>query len=221
MNFYVEDVVKQLGVKVVGVAIKGLNNDSVSDDFIHYRNNEVDRLRKKYQNFSIATDEILNGFYELHTKVGVGRRKNVPASENLITHLMKNNDLYSINKVVDIYNLISIDTKLALGAHDMDFIEGNVSLRLTNGSELFIPLGQEEPKQVKVGEYSYIDDANEVICRLEIRQVNKTMVTEKTTNVFYIVQGNDFVSEEYIESVAQRLIDETTKYCGGVGSILK
>jgi hypothetical protein len=31
---------------------------------------------------------------------------------------------------------------------------------------------------------------NEVLCRPEIRQVNKTAVDENATNIFYIIQGN-------------------------------
>lgn len=33
-----------------------------------------------------------------------------------------------------------MDTKLALGAHDLDKIEGNITLRLTQGNENYIPL---------------------------------------------------------------------------------
>ncbi|WP_396133041.1 phenylalanine--tRNA ligase beta subunit-related protein [Faecalibacillus faecis] len=36
-----------------------------------------------------------------------------------------------MNPLVDLYNLISMDTKLALGAHDLDKTEGNITLRLT------------------------------------------------------------------------------------------
>ena len=56
----------------------------------------------------------------------------MPASINLIKQLEKNDDLPFINQVVDIYNIISLDTKLALGAHDMDRVDGNVILRFSN-----------------------------------------------------------------------------------------
>jgi len=35
-----------------------------------------------------------------------------------------------------------------------------------------------------------------VLCRLEIRQVEKTKVDEEAQNVFYIVQGNDATPDE-------------------------
>ena len=173
-----------------------------------------------YNGFDIKNDEILEGFYRLHEKVKVPRRKNTQASENLIKLLMKNQDMFSINKVVDIYNIISMKSKLCLGAHDIEKIDGDVTLKITDGSELFIPLGSDEKKTLNPFEYSYVDSSNEIICRLEIRQVNKTKITESTKNVFYIIQGNEYTTDEYIEETAQELIQITTKYCGGKGKII-
>ncbi|MCD8028498.1 MAG: B3/4 domain-containing protein [Erysipelotrichaceae bacterium] len=93
-------------------------------------------------------------------------------------------------------------------------------MRFTHGDEIFIPLGQSEPVPVQANEYSYIDDDNEVICRLEIRQVNKTKVTEDSKNIFFIVQGNEKTSNDYILDVANELINLITKYAGGTGKIL-
>jgi DNA/RNA-binding domain of Phe-tRNA-synthetase-like protein len=125
-----------------------------------------------------------------------------------------------VNKMVDINNIISLDSKLTLGAHNIDNVSGNVTLRFTNGTERFVPLGQTEPIPVSPHEYSYIDDSNEVLCRLEIRQVQKTLVDETACNVFYIVQGNKATSDELLLQTAQQIIDLTTKYSGGEGEII-
>ena len=128
--------------------------------------------------------------------------------------------MFYINQAVDIYNLISLESKLALGAHNIDRVVGNITLRFTDGSERFVPIGQSEPIPVAAHEYSYCDDANEVLCRLEIRQVEKTKVDEEAQNVFYIVQGNDATPDELLRETAQRIIDLTTRYCGGQGEII-
>jgi DNA/RNA-binding domain of Phe-tRNA-synthetase-like protein len=125
-----------------------------------------------------------------------------------------------VNKMVDINNIISLDSKLTLGAHNIDNVSGNVTLRFTNGTERFVPLGQTEPIPVSPHEYSYIDDSNEVLCRLEIRQVQKTLVDETACNAFYIVQGNEATSDELLLQTAQQIIDLTTKYSGGEGEII-
>jgi len=220
VEFYVEKAVKDAGVKIVFPVIEGLDNTGKSEEWMVYREQKIKELYRKYENLDVHLDPILEGFNILHDNVGVKRRKNIPASENLIKLLKKNGDMFYINQAVDIYNLISLDSKLALGAHDMDHVDGNVTLRFTDGTERFVPLGQTQPVPVAAHEYCYCDDANEVLCRCEIRQVGKTAVGEDAGNIFYIVQGNEATTDEYVMQVAQEIIDTTVKYCGGNGHII-
>lgn len=220
MEFKVEKAVLDAGVKIVFVVIRGLDNSKESYEWHAHREVLLNDLLERYKDVDVHQDPILEGFNLLHDHTGVKRRKNIPASENLIKLLQKHGSLTYINKVVDIYNLISLDSKLALGAHNIDRVSGNVTLRFTDGTERFVPLGQTEPVAINPHEYSYIDDSNEVLCRLEIRQVQKTLVDETARNVFYIVQGNDATSDELLHQTAQKIIDLTTQYCGGVGEII-
>jgi DNA/RNA-binding domain of Phe-tRNA-synthetase-like protein len=220
MEFKVEKAVLDAGVKIVFVVIQGLDNSKESYEWHAHREVLLNDLLERYKDVDVHQDPILEGFNLLHDHTGVKRRKNIPASENLIKLLQKHGSLTYINKVVDIYNLISLDSKLALGAHNIDRVSGNVTLRFTDGTERFVPLGQTEPVAINPHEYSYIDDSNEVLCRLEIRQVQKTLVDETARNVFYIVQGNDATSDELLHQTAQKIIDLTTQYCGGVGEII-
>lgn len=220
MNFKVEKAVLDSGVKIIFAVIKGLDNTKVSEEWKLYRTERLEELYEKYKEIDVHQDPILEGFHILHDNTGVKRRKNIPASENLIKLLIKNHGMFFINQAVDIYNLISLESKLALGAHNIDHVDGDVTLRFTDGTERFVPLGQHEPIPVNAHEYSYCDDANEILCRLEIRQVNKTAVDESAKNVFYIVQGNEATPDEYLKETAQQIIDTTINYCGGQGEII-
>lgn len=220
MSFIVEDKVKELGVKILGVEITNIDNKSFKEGFTDWRKDEISKLLNKYKDYDIKSDNVILGFYELHQAVGVPRRKNLPASENLIKLLTKRENLISINKAVDIYNIISIESRLCLGAHDMDKISGDVTLKITDGTENFIPLGSEEVKVVNQGEYSFVDSDNDVICWLDIRQVDKTKVTEDSKNILYFIIGNKQNTYEELYDVANKIINITTKYCGGKGKIL-
>ena len=220
MEFYVEQAVLDAGVKIVFVAIYGLDNHGEAPEWAVYRDRRLEELYEEYAELDVHADPILEGFNILHDKTGVKRRKNIPASENLIRLLKKNHGMFYINQAVDIYNLISLESKLCLGAHNIDRVDGDFTLRFTDGSERFVPIGQTEPVPVAPHEYSYCDDANEVLCRLEIRQVEKTKVDEDARNVAYIVQGNEATPYELLYDTAQRIVDLTTKYCGGVGTVI-
>ena len=220
IRFAAEQAVLDIGVKIVFPVIEGIDNTLVSPEWMEKRKEIIDRLLEEYKDIDYHADPILEGFHILHDRTGVKRRKNIPASENLIRLLNKHGDVFFINQAVDIYNIISMESKLALGAHDIDHVDGNVTLRFTDGTERFVPIGQDAPIPNNPHEYSYCDDANDVLCRLEIRQVEKTKVDEHTKNVFYIVQGNEATNDELLLATAQRIVDETVKYCGGKGRII-
>ncbi len=214
-NFSISPEVKALGIIGNYFVISGLANKKFDPKFDVYRGSEIEQLKQEYSLSTIEQDLVLAGFRSLHTKVGRSNKKFVSSPENLVGMLLRNGTIPSINLVVDIYNLVSLQTKLALGAHDVNHIEGNVSLRLTDGTEKFLPLGKSEYETVPAGEYSYIDDGNEVICRLEYRQVEKTKVTLDTTDCFFIVQGNENTSADYLKAQTTRLIEFLRQHCGG------
>ena len=220
MQFTTSQEVQDLGLKTHCITVTGLKNTKNNPDFDDYKNKVIEDLKSKYSKETIKTDPVLEGFRTLHTKVERSNRKYVSSPENLIAMLTKRGSIPSINLLVDIYNLVSIETRLAFGAHDINKIEGNVTLRLTKGDEKFLGLGQSEQKNINAGEYGYIDDSNEIICRLEYRQCEKTKVGLEVQDVFFIIQGNEFTSDEYIENATKKLIDLVKQYCGGNETIL-
>ena len=76
-QFKIQQEVLDLGVKIKGVRIHGINNTVYSSS--------------------------LNDYIDVHVK-------------RLLKNLLKKQEFHKINPLVDLYNLISMDTKLALGA---------------------------------------------------------------------------------------------------------
>jgi len=220
IRFFVKQEVLDIGVRIVFAVVENIDNKTINPQWMGERKTRINKLLDRYQDIDYHSDPILEGFNILHDHSGVKRRKNIAASENLIRLMRKNNDMIYINQAVDIYNIISMESRLALGAHDIDHVSGNVTLRFTDGSERFIPIGQTEAISINSHEYCYCDDSNEVLCRLEIRQVEKTKVDESTKNIFYIVQGNEATDDSLLIETAQEIIDETVAYCGGGGRII-
>jgi DNA/RNA-binding domain of Phe-tRNA-synthetase-like protein len=211
-----------LGLGLIGAyfVIEGLLVKNSDPGVDAYLSGVVNDALKTLSDEAIDNDPVLEGFRELHRKAHVSERKNASASENLLRFVLKKGGISRINTAVDVYNAVSITSRLALGAHDLKNISGNVHLRLTTGKENFIPIGAPAPKQIASGEYAYVDDANDILCRLEVRQVEKTKVTAETKDCFYIVQGNAAVDAQYIKKTTDELIYLTKKFCGGREKIL-
>jgi DNA/RNA-binding domain of Phe-tRNA-synthetase-like protein len=219
-QFDIAPEVEALGLKGSYLLIQNLKNRAADSEFESLLEEAIQDLLAELTPAKIENDEVLKGFRLLHDAVGRSNSKNVASPESLLHFLLEKRSLPRINLLVDIYNLISVKTHLALGAHDINAIEGDVHLKMTTGTEKFLPLGYAKAKGIGPGEYGYIDDANDVICRLETRQVEKTKVTLETTGCFYIVQGNANTNEELLSNATDELVELTTRFCGGEVTIL-
>ncbi len=222
LDFDISEEVSALGLRGAYLAMGGLANKQSNLDFERLKQESLASILARLSAEAIAGDPILQGFRTLHEAAGVSNsRKNLAAPESLLKFLLKTGTLPKVNILVDIYNLVSAETRLALGAHDIAQIEGNVHLRLTDGSERFWPLGAPEAKFSPRGEYAYVDDANDILCRLEVRQVEKTKVALGTTEVFYIVQGNAAAQVNHIQAAVRRLVTLTKRFSGGSDRFLR
>jgi len=209
MTFKFSQEVFDLGVRGEYFNISGMMNRSSSDpqvaEFVQTR------LDTTLENI----DSVLEGFHSLHHKVSAKADKLIASPEGLRNYVKSHGDIPRINGIVDVYNAISLSTGIAVGAHDLAHVEGSITLRLTTGEEGFVPLGMTKLVKVPAGEYSYIDDANDILCRLEVRQVEKTKIVAQTTDAFFIVQGHTGVSANYISDTARLLSKACTRIFGG------
>ena len=73
MEFFIHKEVLELGVRIKGVFIEGIDNTYEDDVYLAWRRQKTADLIEKYSGFDIKRDEILEGFYRLHEKVNVPR----------------------------------------------------------------------------------------------------------------------------------------------------
>jgi len=221
LKMIVDEGVKSLGIRGIYVRIDGVSNKGDNAEFRAWQAPVLEDVRTRLLALpDIGSDALVGGFRALHAKVGVTSRKIQASPEALYRMVRSRGTLPQVNLVVDIYNTISVKYGLALGAHDIAHIDGNVYLRLTTGSEAFTPIGGEPGKVPESGVFSYIDDANEVICYLDVKQVEKTKVVPESTDVFYVVQGNEVSDFALIKDATDELIEKTIRWCGGKAQVL-
>lgn len=220
IGFYLSPDLKELGLPVACFTVAGVKNRENDKDFNTLLDRILDEVKSIHSSDNYRADSVLAGFRELHRRAQCGNNRMIAAPENLLRLFLKTGRFPRINLLVDLYNLISIKTRLALGAHDIQKITGSVHLRRTTGDELFQPLGDEEVQKSKAGEYAYIDDSNDILCRLEIKQGHKSQVTLETSECLYIVQGNPSTSSEYVWQAACELMGLVQEFCGGRERIL-
>ena len=79
--------------------------------------------------------------------------------ENLLKRVLKGKPVGHITPAVDIYNTVSLTYALPVGGEDLHAIEGDLRLKVTDGGDAFLPLGEETDDPTLPGELAYIDDA--------------------------------------------------------------
>jgi DNA/RNA-binding domain of Phe-tRNA-synthetase-like protein len=211
MKFIFDQRVYKLGVRGVYFNIRGMRNLPSNDPAV------VAVVEQRVEGIPRDLDEspILRGFHNLHTSVSAKADKLVSAPANLLHFYRTHDDIPRINGIVDVYNAVSLASGIAIGAHDLAFVDGNIELRLTRGDETFLPLGGSKPVRVPSGEYAYIDERNDILCRLEVRQVEKTKVTLLSRDVFFIVQGHAEMDGDILSAASKELITACHELFGG------
>lgn len=214
INLIIHQDVENTGLTGIFLTVENLRNKTSDVNFERFKRKTIINTYNQIRGLpDLKEDYILNGYRQLHEAVGAPNRKNLSAPETLCKILLKNHDLPQVNLLVDIYNLVSVTYRLALGAHDWDKISGNVHLRLTDGSESFTALSTTTSTQVAPGFYSYIDDSNEVICYLDVKQCEKTKITTDTKRALIIIQGNANTPFPYLEDAAREISQLLAKHC--------
>ena len=214
LSFTIDPAVTQFGVKSVAFTISGLSIVGETPTLVEELESIEHELLATTTRKGYKKDPLLAGFRQLHAAIGPDASGERAAPEGLLSMLHRRGRLPRINKLVDIYNGVSIEKRLAIGAHDLRFVDGNLRLTITDGRERFVELGSITPTIVVPGEYAYMDD-REVLCRLEVLQCEKSKVTESTVACLFIVHGGPMHKAEDVLEGANCLANFVRRHCGG------
>ena len=105
------------------------------------------------------------------------------SSEALLRRVRRGDALYRINSVVDVNNLISVESGLSVGSYDLDRIKGPVLLRKAQNGEGYRGIGKEflDLENLLV----LADD--EGIFGSSMSDSTRAMVTEETKHVLVVL----------------------------------
>lgn len=121
------------------------------------------------------------------------------SAEALLKRVARGDELPAINRLVDLYNAISVAYALPLGGEDVELVCGDVVLMPAVGDEEFD--GGDPPVP---GEIVWHDDLG-VTCRAwNWRQGVRTRITETSTHVYFLLEA---IEREGVGSLA-RAADE-------------
>lgn len=217
MKFKINDkIFQQFPSLSIGIVVaRGIDNTDKSPDVLSMLTEQSNMIKTKYNLETLKEVPRILAWREAYSVFGAKPKKYTCSVENLYRMILEGVHLRHINKVVDIYNYISLKHTVPVGGDDIDKIDGDIVLRFANGDETFIRLNSDEVDHPKEGEVVYADD-KEVLCRRwNWRECDKSKMTEQTKNVTLVVEGLSPVSKKDVQSIIEELGQLVEKFCGG------
>jgi len=203
------------GLNIGVVIAKGINNSGSNEEIISLIRQKEKEIRAHFNPETLSQNAKIEAWRKAYSSFGAKPKKYKCSVENLYRMILAGKELRHINKIVDIYNYISLKYMIPAGGDDLDKVEDYILLTFAQGNEPFIELNSREVKNPKLGEVVYKDD-KEVLCRRwNWRECDKTKMTEETRNVSLVVEGLPLITVEEVETIAAELAALVQKFCGG------
>ena len=142
--------------------------------------------------------------------------KKYPCSlEALLSRTVKGQDLPAINRLVDLYNALSLKYLLPVGGEDWDCLESDLHLTFARGNEPFLVLqeGQEQVTYPEVGEVIWVDEGGVTCRRWNWRQGMRTRLTEVTQAVYFVLDRLAPYPTETLWNAGEELKQRLQQWC--------
>lgn len=195
MEIRLDDSMKALGVEAVVVGIARNVNPNA--------NLEADFLTKQAQTETWALDAdieqvkdhpFIKGYYDMMQAVGRSVKKNPPTIPAFIENIQRRGSIPKINSIVDIYNVESLRSMIAIGGHDLDKITWPLTITVNQEEGSFVPISAKE-KHVAATDYVY-KDTKGIMAWMGVRDGEAYKFDDQTKNAIFIVQGNAAIDVE-------------------------
>ncbi|MEW5900139.1 MAG: phenylalanine--tRNA ligase beta subunit-related protein [Acidobacteriota bacterium] len=135
--------------------------------------------------------------------------------EAMARRVLRNQEIPSINALVDIGNTISLRHLMPAGGHAIDVVKQEITLRPAKGEEDFVAFGSTELEHPVSGEI-ILAEGNIILTRRWCwRQANHTLTLPETTAIEFNVDGLPPIPRSEVEEACQEMIALTTRFCGG------
>lgn len=214
---YTQALVDQFPGVVGGVIFaEGMSGGPSSDALKAAFTKEQQATIARIGDDSLSEIDSLAAWRAAFRRFGAQPTKHRSAAEALLRRLTKKGDIPSINRLVDMGNLVSIRYGLPVAVFDLREVTGAVSVHLADGTERFVELGDETVKHPEVGEVVFSDETEMVLARRWCwRQSAESAAREDTTMAIITVEAQHDDGRGDVEAAVSDLLALFKAHAGG------
>ena len=131
------------------------------------------------------------------------------SNEALVRRISQGKDLYRVNTVVDINNLVTLETLHSAGIFDFDHIQPPITFRIGQPGESYLGIGRGE---IKIEGLPVFADQAWPLWQHHQRFIERTMVRLETNRILMVVIS--FLGSRGLEGAGQRAVGLLERYAG-------
>ncbi len=154
-------------------------------------------LQKKYKAADLDNIAEIKFWKKSLQKANIDFEKFPVSIYAMTKRVLKDNKwIKSLNTLVDIYNTVSLQNMIPMGAYDIDRTGDNLELRFATHNDKFLALGKTEYENCNDDEIIFADE-NEVLCRNWVwKQSENQKMEKRTQNVIMRIEGSSKTTEQ-------------------------
>lgn len=192
-----------------------INNGDSPPELTSLLRDAEESLRGTIKKDELATHPKISSWREAYRSFGAKPTKFRSSIEAMVRRVLNDNELPSINAIVDIGNIISLKNIVTVGGHAIDEVSNNISLRKATGEEEFTAFGTVKTENPEPGEIIFTEGNTVLTRRWSWRQANHTSTHKSTTSIEMNIDGLPPVTKDQVEQICQETMELIKKYCGG------
>jgi DNA/RNA-binding domain of Phe-tRNA-synthetase-like protein len=197
------------------VLAHGVENKESPADLVSLLRAAEDSVRERLKLDELATHPRISSWREAYRSFGANPGKFRSSIEAMVRRVLKNQEIPSINALVDMGNVISLRHLVPAGGHAIDVVKSDIVLRTATGEETFVAFGSEKTEHPDPGEIIFTEGNTVLTRRWSWRQANHTLTLPATAAIEFNVDGLPPVSASDVESMGQELAEMVQRFCGG------
>src|SRR5258707_57195 len=196
------------GYSALIIYARGLSNGASDEGSTQLLREAESKQRAAFASEKPASHAHIAAWRQAYASFGAKPNKFLCSLEALLSRTLKGHDIPAINRLVDIYNAISISDMLPVGGEDWDPLTSDLVLAFAAGNEPFdtVENGEQVVVYPEPGEVIWVDSTGVTCRRWNWRQCRRTQLTEDTQNVYFVLDRLAPYSIEALMSAGENLM---------------
>jgi DNA/RNA-binding domain of Phe-tRNA-synthetase-like protein len=193
----------------------GVKNGPSPERLVQMLRDAEASVRRQASIESIAEHPRIKPWREAYKAFGAKPSEFRSSVEAMARRALRNDPLPSINALVDIGNIVSLQHLVPVGGHALDELAQGIELRFATGEENFVPFGGSETEHPLPGEVIFVEGDTVLTRRWTWRQANHSLTLPETPSIEFNIDRLPPVELEEVHAIANQVMGLVGEFCGG------